>query len=296
MRKVEAAERYRFEDLILDVPTQTLFRGSQEIDLPKLSFELLLALARRALGSTGVAPRKVSGNLWPGFRHWKSHFSSVCPRRFNVWTGLAQTLETTMNRLSRMTLGTALILAGITFGPGALADEGFFLGAAIGSAHLNEDNFFSSDNSRAFKLFGGYEVNDYLAIEAAYIDFDEVAEVVVFSTGSLRAAADGQGLSLAVVPQFPIGRFTLIGKAGVLAWDAERSGRLSVTDNAGFLPWDTSRFRFDRNDNGDGTDLFVGIGARFAITERVSLQLDLDHYEFGSLEADVSLLGLSVRF
>ena len=57
-------EVWEVDDLLIDVGRQRVTRGDAEIDLPKLSFDLLLALARRA-------PDVVSGDdlltlVWPG--------------------------------------------------------------------------------------------------------------------------------------------------------------------------------------------------------------------------------------
>lgn len=57
-------EAWQVADLVIDVGQQRVVRGGQEIELPKLSFDLLLALARRS-------PNVVSGDelmslVWPG--------------------------------------------------------------------------------------------------------------------------------------------------------------------------------------------------------------------------------------
>ena len=50
MREVEAKQRehYRLVDLSIEVDTARVLRGNDEISLPKLSFDLLVSMLRRA--------------------------------------------------------------------------------------------------------------------------------------------------------------------------------------------------------------------------------------------------------
>lgn len=59
-----ARERYRFDDLTLDVETVTLERGGERLALPKLSFDLLVALARRAPAVLGAD--ELIATVWAG--------------------------------------------------------------------------------------------------------------------------------------------------------------------------------------------------------------------------------------
>ena len=172
----------------------------------------------------------------------------------------------------------ALSLAASALIAGSAQAGDFFLGAAIGGAYISEDDFLISDTSYAFKLSGGYHFNDHVAIEAAFLDFDEVVEVVNLSSESQRAVADGEGLTLAGVAQFPIGRFAVTGKAGLFFWNLDETG-----------------LDGDAHDE-DGADLFLGIGGRFSLNDHLALQLDLERYDFNGVEANVVLLGLHARF
>jgi TolB-like protein/Flp pilus assembly protein TadD/DNA-binding winged helix-turn-helix (wHTH) protein len=55
---------YRVDDLIIDVGSQRVMRGDQEIPLPQLSFEFLLALARAAPNVLSVD--QLMERVWPG--------------------------------------------------------------------------------------------------------------------------------------------------------------------------------------------------------------------------------------
>lgn len=55
---------YRVDDLIIDVGSQRVMRGNQEIPLPQLSFEFLLALARAA--PNVLSADQLMERVWPG--------------------------------------------------------------------------------------------------------------------------------------------------------------------------------------------------------------------------------------
>jgi DNA-binding winged helix-turn-helix (wHTH) protein len=57
-------ETWRIGDLVLDVGQQRVTRGDHEVPLPKLSFDLLLALARRAPDVLSLD--EIMERVWPG--------------------------------------------------------------------------------------------------------------------------------------------------------------------------------------------------------------------------------------
>ncbi len=171
-----------------------------------------------------------------------------------------------------------MLSASLALSPPAWSENEFHVGASIGSASISDDRFFIADSSRAYKLYGGYQFSDNFAAEAAFVDFDDVTGVIIINTAAQRAVADGYGFSVVGMAQFPIGRFALTAKAGVLFWQAD-SGTDSVA-----------------TEREDGSDLLTGVGLRFQLTDRVSLTIDYESYEIGDIEADVGLLGIRASF
>ena len=160
----------------------------------------------------------------------------------------------------------------------AMADGSPYIGASIGSASISEDLFLITGSSFAYKFFGGYKLGENFSTEAGFVLFDEVVESVFFNTASIDAVADGRGFTVSGAVEFPIGAFTLTGKAGVLFWEAD----------AGIDAIGTSSL--------DGSDLLVGLGARYRLSDRLSLTLDYEHYEFGDIDVDAAFLGLRATF
>ena len=75
------------------------------------------------------------------------------------------------------------------------ADTGLFVGASLGSSHLDQD--FSGLNvdtdATAYRFVGGFNFGDYLGIEADYHNFGEFEETIDLGPISSvsEVAADG---------------------------------------------------------------------------------------------------------
>lgn len=63
-KEPEQALKYRFDDLVIETGTHELWRGDQRIELPKLSFRLLLALVEAAPNL--VTHDDLTERVWPG--------------------------------------------------------------------------------------------------------------------------------------------------------------------------------------------------------------------------------------
>jgi len=154
-------------------------------------------------------------------------------------------------------------LAGVFLGlPGAAvagADSGFYIGAGVGDATVEDTNFDESDS--AYKIFGGYNIGfiplvDF-AVEASYVDFG--------SPSSSAGRVEVTGLNAYGLAGLSFGPFGVFAKAGAINWDTD-----STVGN--------------RSSSKSGTDSAYGIGARFALGsfsvraeyERYDLDIDLD--------------------
>ena len=168
---------------------------------------------------------------------------------------------------------TLLGLAGLALFPvPALADSGFYVGAAVGGA--TQDIELSGapeleEDDTAVKVFGGYKfdmpVVD-LSVEVGYVDFGD-AEIDT-AAGELVFASTG--INLWGVAGFELGPVDLFAKVGVIAWDV-----------------DTTTFAGGVGD--DGTDLGLGLGAGFDIG-KVQLRGEFEVYD--TSDASVSMLSM----
>jgi OOP family OmpA-OmpF porin len=132
---------------------------------------------------------------------------------------------------------SGLALLGLLASTTVLAEiqPGFYVGAGVGTAtiELDEDESvagfkFDSDDT-AFKIFGGYNVNKYFAVEAAYFDAGKPEETVISVPGARGTIEVGTtGLIVSALGRLPLGdMFSLYGKLGVASYDVEIKGRVN---------------------------------------------------------------------
>ncbi len=152
----------------------------------------------------------------------------------------------------------------------------------------------SSDDrsSTGGKLFGGYQFSPYFALEGGYFDlgkFDYRANTT--PAGSLSVNNRIRGLNLDLVGTAPItDRFSVFGRVGA-AYAQNRASFAST----GAVPAYTGNTR--TND----TNLKVGIGLQYAITEALALRAELERYRINDPirnrgHVDMASVGLIYRF
>ena len=144
------------------------------------------------------------------------------------------------------------------------ADSGFYIGAGVGDASLEEGPFDESDS--AYKIIAGYNIGfipfvDF-AVEGSYVDFGEPS-----AAGDSYDATGFDAFGLVGLNFGPVGIFA---KAGAIAWDVDSS------------------FGSD-----SGTDPAYGIGARFQLFA-ISIRAEYEVFEFDT--ADVDMLSVSATF
>ncbi len=148
------------------------------------------------------------------------------------------------------------------------------------------------DSDLGFKVYGGYQFNEYLGAEAYYVNFGEATADLIASTyyGPVGAdvAFEASGFGAVVTVALPVSdKFSLFGKAGVLAWNAE------VTANVSYI---------SVTEEDDGLSFIGGIGAQYLFTDMVGVRLEWDRSTVGdddtTGESDVDLFsaGLVIHF
>ena len=214
---------------------------------------------------------------------------SNTPRQFFKSTG----------KLSLLTL--ALMAA-----PFAMAqDAGWYAGANIGQTRSSLDNASISnsllgatppvitsiveDNTdRGFKLFGGYQINKYLALEGGYFDLGEFDFVTSTNPAdTLSGNIQVRGVNLDAVGTLPItDKFSAFGRLGVTHARTKGSFAGATTVN--------STRASDNN-------LKVGLGVQYAFTDALSLRAEIERYRINDAvgnkgDIDLASVGLVYRF
>lgn len=171
------------------------------------------------------------------------------------------------------------------FGSARSDVTGTRIDAALASQGYAVSSEVHNKSRDAWRLYGGYELTQWLAIEGGYSDLGEVdvdfsgpiADVNRFllDANALQPPS-AQGWDLSAVARWPIGRASVYARAGVFFWDARYDTR-----NV-----DGQRVRRDDSDSSS----LAGIGAQVKVFDRWSLGAEFtrfgiagDHIDFGGV-------------
>lgn len=131
--------------------------------------------------------------------------------------------------------------------PIAAADNGFYIGGAVGQAAINTGDLGEveiDDDSTGWKAFAGGRFLTFVGVEAAYRDLGSVSA----DTANLGLEADISGYDLQGVFYVPIVIADIFLKAGVIEWEAD------LTETIGSDVETTTN---------DGNDPVYGVGVQF---------------------------------
>jgi hypothetical protein len=164
-------------------------------------------------------------------------------------------------------------------GAAIAADNGFYLGAAVGNANLEIDDFadITSDDFKGddtgYKLIAGIRPLDWFGVEAAWVDFGDAEDRIRFQGQDIPITISGDGISAFAVGFLPVGPVDLFAKGGLISWDSKISGSF---------------------DDDDGTDLAYGVGAQFRVWS-ISLRAEYEVFDVDSVD-DLSMISVGATF
>jgi OOP family OmpA-OmpF porin len=163
-------------------------------------------------------------------------------------------------------------------------EPGFYVGAGVGSGTLDFDqNDFTiagvDDSDTALKVYAGYTFNQFISIEAAYIDAGEPAEQI----NSVTLQFDVSVVNVSVIGHLPLTEsFELFGKAGLASYDYD-----AVLSFNGLT-----------SDGGDDSDQDVsyGFGAAYSFAGPFEIRGEYEFIEIDSGSYDVVSLSGVYKF
>ncbi len=188
----------------------------------------------------------------------------------------------------------------------------WYVGGSIGKSDIKFNNAAQSDQfldlgftnpstvsntkDTGYRLFGGYQLHKYIAVEAAYVDLGRFSfRTDVTPRGSLTGSTRIDGFELSALGTLPIGdRFGLFARVGALAAQTKTSytGGGSIETLIG---GDTQKKR--------STELVYGAGAMYNINKNLSVRGEWSRYERlgniytgGRTDANLYSLGVVYRF
>jgi len=180
-----------------------------------------------------------------------------------------------------MTKMIGAVLLGMGLAGQAMAGNGVYVGASVGEASIDAcDNAGAvgltacDENDTGWKIFGGYELTENFAIEAAWADFGEMTA----SAPGASAGIEGDGFIMDAKGTLPLNeQFGVFAKVGFIMWDAEGTGVLSGTDD-------------------DGTDLAYGFGAQYMFNEQIGILGEWERFDFDGDDVDLLSAGVMMKF
>jgi hypothetical protein len=167
---------------------------------------------------------------------------------------------------------------------------------AIDRALANQGYTVTSDVSNksrdAWRFHGGYELTNWLAVEAGYSDLGEVdvgftgpiADVGQFliDANALQPPS-AEGFDLSAVARWPLGsRVTVYGRAGVFFWDARYDTR-NIDGQA-----------VRRDDNGSSS--LAGVGAQLNLFDHWSFGAEFTRFGIAGDHIDFGGVGVTFRY
>lgn len=186
------------------------------------------------------------------------------------------------------------------------SEPGWYIGANVGQsrATFDTDEIFGGLSDRGFtvtsysederdtgyKLFGGYQLNRYFALEGGYFhlgEFDFNAETM--PQGTLDGSLELYGVNVDVVGILPFtDKFSAFGRIGVnyAKADASLDGGGAVTT-------------LDPNSSERGTNYKLGVGLEYAFTESVAMRVEAERYRVDDAfdaKGDVDLFSVGVLY
>lgn len=200
-------------------------------------------------------------------------------------------------------LGAALAPCGSALAQDAA--KGFYAGASLGQSKFkgacdSEAGVTLSnckDSDTAWKLFGGYQFNPYLAVELGYNDFGRISSdatvVVGGSTFTGNARIEATAFEATGIGSLPLGhQFSLYGKLGVYYAETKSSANVQQT---------TPPFASGSSSASDNnTNLTFGFGARYDITRNIAVRAEWQRFsKVGSDstgKGDIDVLGIGALY
>lgn len=167
---------------------------------------------------------------------------------------------------------------------GASNERGFYLGSGVGESNVSNAaaNGITDDTDTAFRVYGGYQFNRWIAAEAGYVDFGRFTGEVPSIEGPINTRLDADGFTLGLRPQVSLGsKWFAQAQAGVLFWDA------------------TARFQgdgFSQRFSDDGEDPYYGLGIGRYLGNNWRASAEWTRYDTDDSDVDFLNLALSARF
>jgi len=190
-------------------------------------------------------------------------------------------------RARKMFAAAVLGLSALMAVSQALA-QGFYIGGSVGESDADDGNAIPGlitsgpvdGKDSGMKFFGGYQFNQNLAVEVAYVDLGKATYSGTFGGSPVTGGTvKTSGINASAVGTLPLNpSFSLFAKAGIYTWEAK------ARDVTGGVPFSGKE---------DGGDLSFGFGGAYNLTKNFSLRAEWEQFEAVD---KISLLSVGVAY
>lgn len=161
-------------------------------------------------------------------------------------------------------------------GSAAAADQGWYLGGALGQATSHYDGGDAAKlgyNSGApidnddlgAKVYGGYQLNAHWALEAAYVNLGRAKFSGIAGSAEAKDKIGAEGVSLSLLGKMPLTQdFSLFGKVGAFAANT----KYECVQNCSGI----------QNNDKDGVYTTFGVGAQYDVSPRLALRAEYERF------------------
>lgn len=168
--------------------------------------------------------------------------------------------------------------------------------AANGITATSEINNTDANGNIGWKLFGGYEFNQYFAVEGGYIAFQDVyanVSATAPTVATSRLGLQSEAWMLAAMGTYPVSEnFSLFGKLGANFWDQTLLTTNTTLTQPVTLP--TQAVQVSESDSGTG--LYFGVGASYDLGKYLTLRAEWERYDVNGTDIDAYSGGIAMKF
>lgn len=170
--------------------------------------------------------------------------------------------------------------------------------AASGITATSEIDNTDANGNIAWKLFGGYEINRFFAVETGYMAFQDVyanVSATAPTVGTARLGLQTEAWMLAAKGTYPVSEnFSLFAKLGANFWD-----QTLLTTNTTVYPNNSPSkplqgTQVSESDSGSG--LYYGVGASYDLGKYLTLRAEWERFDVNGADIDAFSGGVLFKF
>ncbi len=162
----------------------------------------------------------------------------------------------------------------------------FYVGVGVGGSAFGTRDVVATkgpadEQSRAFKIYGGYQITDHFGVQAGYTRLGSLNDTFTSSGVGVKQTVSGRSLYVAGTARYRVSEsFALIGKLGVSFGKATGTNLLATSDNL----------------IGSRRYLMGGFGGEYRLNRSLALTADYEAYGKLSNKVSADAFTLGARF